>query len=160
MTGPTPSGVLDQALTSALARTGPQEGAALLLMDVDEVKFINDVHGHLAGDDALVHLPWIVRLQMRSTDAVVSRMGGDEVAILLRSCSREAAVRRAGQVLDAVRGEPLVLPDGTLYGLSISVGVAHADSRTADLRSLYAAADEALYAAKRGGRGRVEAAFA
>ncbi|TFV53842.1 GGDEF domain-containing protein [Blastococcus sp. TF02A-35] len=160
LTGLVTRRVLDRALSSALARTGPQEGTALLLMDVDEFKSINDVHGHLAGDDALVHLSRIVKLQTRSSDAVVSRMGGDEVAVLLRSCSRETAVRRAEHLLDAVRGEPLVLPDGTLYGLSISVGVAHADTRTDDLRTLYAAADEALYAAKRGGRGRVEAAFA
>ncbi|RBY96288.1 GGDEF domain-containing protein [Blastococcus sp. TF02-8] len=160
LTGLVTRRVLDRALTTALARTGPEAGTALLLMDVDEFKSINDAHGHLAGDDALVHLSKIIKQQTRSSDAVVSRMGGDEVAVLLRDCTRDTAVRRAEQLLDAVRGEPLVLPDGTLYGLSISLGVAHADRSGDDLRTLYAAADDALYAAKRGGRGRVEVAFA
>ncbi|RBY94927.1 GGDEF domain-containing protein [Blastococcus sp. TBT05-19] len=159
LTGLVTRRVLDQALSTALARAGSEDGTALLLMDVDEFKSINDVHGHLAGDDALVHLARIIRQQTRAGDAVVSRMGGDEIAVLLQSCSREDAVRRAEQLLDAVRGEPLVLPDGTLYGLSISLGVAHAARGTEELRTLYAAADDALYAAKRGGRGRVEAAF-
>lgn len=160
LTGLVTRRVLDHALTTALARTGSEAGTALLLVDVDEFKTINDRHGHLAGDDALVHLATIIKRQTRASDAVVSRLGGDEVAVLLRSCSREAAVLRAEQLLDAVRGEPLVLPDGTLYGLSISLGVAHADLSTRDLRALYAAADDALYAAKRAGRGRVAAAFA
>ncbi|MCA0144923.1 GGDEF domain-containing protein [Blastococcus sp. LR1] len=158
LTGLVTRRVLDQALTTALSRS--DDGTALLLVDVDEFKTINDRHGHLAGDDALVHLATIIKRQVRASDAVVSRMGGDEVAVLLRSCSREAAVHRAEQLLDAVRGEPLVLPDGTLYGLSISLGVAHADRTTGDLRALYAAADDALYTAKRAGRGRVAAAFA
>ncbi|NEK84219.1 diguanylate cyclase [Blastococcus saxobsidens] len=160
LTGLVTRRVLDEELTRALARTSNLEGTALLLMDVDEFKSINDVHGHLAGDDALVHLSTIIRRQTRASDAVVSRMGGDEVAILLRRCSQETAVRRAQQLLDAVRGEPLTLPDGTLYGLSISLGVAHVERSTGDLRTLYAAADAALYAAKRGGRGRVEVAAA
>ncbi|RZU34050.1 diguanylate cyclase (GGDEF)-like protein [Blastococcus saxobsidens] len=160
LTGLVTRRVLDEALTRALSWGTGTEGTALLLMDVDEFKSINDAHGHLAGDDALVHLSTIIKRQTRSTDAVVSRMGGDEVAVLLRRCSRETAVRRAQQLLDAVRGEPLTLPDGSLYGLSISLGVAHVERSAGDLRAFYAAADDALYAAKRGGRGRVEVAVA
>jgi diguanylate cyclase (GGDEF)-like protein len=158
LTGLVTRRVLDEALHSV--RTGPvsAEGTALLLMDIDQFKSINDEHGHLAGDNALVHLSTVIKRQTRATDALVSRLGGDEVAVLLRNCSRATAAGRAQQLLGAVRGEPLVLPDGSLYGMSVSLGVAHVTGATVELRGLYAAADEALYTAKRAGRGRVEVA--
>jgi diguanylate cyclase (GGDEF)-like protein len=85
-------------------------------------------------------------------------MGGDELAVLLPDCPADVAVRRANEVLDAVRTAPLVLSGGTLLAISVSLGVAHAPSHALGLEQLYAAADAALYAAKRGGRGRVEVA--
>ena len=134
------------------------EGAtesALVLIDVDDFKTINDVYGHPVGDAVLVHLATVLREQVRSDDAVLSRLGGDELAVLLRGCSAETAARRAQGLLDAVRAEPLTLPDGTPLQLSISVGVAHGPVSAQDLRGLYSAADAALYEAKRAGRGRV-----
>jgi diguanylate cyclase (GGDEF)-like protein len=100
----------------------------------------------------------VLRGQVRADDAVLSRLGGDELAVLLPGCTLEVAARRADELLTAVRAEPLVLADGTLLSLSISVGVAHLPQRTGDLRALYSAADGALYEAKRGGRGRVAVA--
>ncbi|MGY2067574.1 GGDEF domain-containing protein [Blastococcus sp. SYSU DS0619] len=159
LTGLVTRRVLDDALEAP--GSGPAgEGTALLLLDIDRFKMINDVHGHLAGDDALVHLSAVITRQVRSSDALVSRLGGDEVAVLLRDCSRRTAVHRAEQLLDAVRGEPLVLPDGTLYGMSVSLGVSHVAGAGPDLRALYSSADAALYSAKRAGRGRVEVAAA
>ncbi|MGY1667477.1 GGDEF domain-containing protein [Geodermatophilus sp. SYSU D00696] len=150
--------VLDDALTVALAGSGT-DGTALLLLDVDSFKQINDEHGHPVGDDALVHLAGIVRGQIRAGDAVLSRLGGDELAVLLPGCSSEVAVARAESVLESVLSTPLTLPDGSLLAMSVSVGVAH--SRGAlGRREFYAAADRALYRAKRGGRGRVEVATA
>ena len=149
--------VLDDALTGAL--TGPaDDGTALLLLDVDSFKQINDVHGHPVGDDALVHLAGIVRRQIRAGDAVLSRLGGDELAVLLPGCTAEVAVDRAGSVLATVLSTPLTLPDGSLLAMSVSVGVAHCRDGALDRRAFYAAADQALYRAKRGGRGRVEVA--
>lgn len=154
--------VLDDALADALAgsltRTGGDGGTALLLLDVDSFKQINDVHGHPVGDDALVHLAGIVRRQIRSGDAVLSRLGGDELAVLLPGCTAEVAVARAESVLETVLSTPLSLPDGTLLAMSVSVGVAHCRDGSLDRRELYAAADRALYRAKRSGRGRVEVA--
>ncbi|MGY1688936.1 GGDEF domain-containing protein [Geodermatophilus sp. SYSU D01105] len=158
LTGLVTRRVLDEALAEALEGAGSGAGTALVLVDVDSFKQINDAHGHPVGDDALVHLAGVIRRQVRAGDAVVGRLGGDELAVLLPGCVPETATRRAGELLEAVRATPLTLPDGTLLALSVSVGVAHAPRDATRVRELYAAADAALYRAKRGGRGRVEVA--
>jgi diguanylate cyclase (GGDEF)-like protein len=150
--------VFEEALaTTTTAHAG---GTALVLIDVDSFKAINDSYGHPVGDDVLVHLARVLREQVRADDAVLSRLGGDELAVLLPRCAPEVAARRGEELLEAVRSRPLPLPDGTLLALSISVGVAHAAGTAGDVRLLYSAADAALYAAKRGGRGRVSVASA
>jgi diguanylate cyclase (GGDEF)-like protein len=158
LTGLVSRRVLDDALAAALAASSSREGSgagtALVLLDVDTFKSINDAHGHPVGDDALVHLAGLLRAHVRSGDAVLARLGGDELAVLLPGCSAEDAATRAEQLVEAVRATPLHLPDGSWLALSISVGVAHAPRHAADLRGLYAAADAALYAAKRTGRDR------
>jgi diguanylate cyclase (GGDEF)-like protein len=149
----------DEALESTLIRP-VGAGTGLVLIDVDSFKTINDSHGHPVGDAVLVHLAEVLREQVRTDDAVLSRLGGDELAILLRDCTPAVAARRAEELLSAVRSTPLPLPDGTLLSLSISLGVAHAPERKGDLTSLYHEADVALYDAKRAGRGRVAVAAA
>jgi diguanylate cyclase (GGDEF)-like protein len=129
-----------------------------VLIDVDSFKAINDSHGHPVGDDVLVHLSTVLRGRVRAEDAVLSRLGGDELAVLLPGCSRDVAVRRAEDLHDAVRSTPLPLSDGGLLALSISVGVAHVAQDSTDRRGLYTAADNALYDAKRAGRDRVAVA--
>lgn len=155
LTGLVTRRVLDQAVTTALSAAEQEQGTALVLVDVDGFKAINDAHGHPVGDDALVHLAALINRSVRAGDAVVGRLGGDELAVLLQACPPEVAERRAEQLLEAVRAAPLVLPDGTLLALSVSIGVAHSPRHATGVRELYAAADSALYAAKRGGRGRV-----
>ena len=150
--------VLDEALTRELASPATPRGTALVLVDVDSFKAINDQHGHPVGDDALVHLAGVLRSVVRSGDAVLSRMGGDELAVLLPDCPADVATRRATEVLEAVRANPLALRDGSLLAVSVSLGVAHAPSHADGLEALYAAADAALYAAKRAGRGCVQVA--
>jgi diguanylate cyclase (GGDEF)-like protein len=149
----------DEALERTLIRP-VGAGTALVLIDVDSFKTINDSHGHPVGDAVLVHLARVLREQIRTDDAVLSRLGGDELAVLLRDCTPEVAARRAESLLFAVRSTPLPLADGTLLSLSISLGVAHVPERTGDLTSLYHEADVALYEAKRAGRGRVAVAAA
>ncbi|MGY1623628.1 GGDEF domain-containing protein [Geodermatophilus sp. SYSU D00965] len=141
---------VETALTSRTSH-----GTGLVLIDVDAFKTINDTYGHPVGDDVLVHLAGVLRRQVRSGDAVLSRLGGDELAVLLPGCTAEAAARRGDQLLAAVHAGSIALADGTELPLSISVGVAHVAHATGDLKELYAAADTALYRAKRAGRGQV-----
>lgn len=154
LTGLATRRAFDEALETALDRPVPG-GTALVLIDVDSFKEINDTHGHPVGDDVLVHLARVLRSRVRTEDAMLSRLGGDELAVLLPGCAREIAARRADELLEAVRGEPFALPDGTLVSLSISLGVAHLPRHSRDRRGLYTSADKALYDAKRAGRGRV-----
>lgn len=159
LTGLATRRAFDSALETALSRSVPG-GTALVLIDVDAFKSINDNHGHPVGDDVLVHLAAVLRRGVRVEDAVLSRLGGDELAVLMPGCSREVAVLRAEELLDGVRSAPMALADGTLLALSISVGVAHLPQHSSDRRGLYTAADNALYDAKRAGRGRVAVAAA
>lgn len=155
--------VLDRAVSSALDGAAGEGGTALLLMDVDRFKTINDVHGHPAGDAVLQDLAQLL-LGLHRRGDVVSRMGGDELAILMPGCSLPAALARAEDILLEVRahtfdvsahslaGEPA---DAAALPVSLSVGVAHLPTHAADLRALYAAADAALYQAKERGRDQV-----
>ena len=157
LTGLATRRAFDGALETAMSRSVPG-GTALVLIDVDSFKTINDTHGHPVGDDVLVHLAGVLGGRVRSEDVVLSRLGGDELAILMPGCVQDVAVHRAQDLLQAVRSTPMTLADGTLLALSISVGVAHVPQHSNDRRGLYIAADAALYEAKRAGRGRVSVA--
>ncbi|MEU2348327.1 GGDEF domain-containing protein [Modestobacter sp. NPDC049651] len=147
--------VLDDEVAHAV---GLRAGAALVLVDVDHFKRINDDHGHPVGDAALAHLATVLGRAVRPADAVVGRLGGDELAVVLPGCPADVAAARAADLLDAVRAEPLALPDGTLLALSVSIGVAAVAGPGSDPRALYSAADSALYRAKRAGRDRLAVA--
>jgi diguanylate cyclase (GGDEF)-like protein len=150
------------ALTGLLTRRAFEElvadelaagrSTALVLVDVDGFKGVNDTHGHPAGDVALQHVAGALTAGVRSGDAVAGRLGGDEFAVVLRSCSPDAARRRAEELVVAVAERPVRLASGVVVVLGVSVGVATADA--GDVETLYAAADAALYAAKTAGRGR------
>jgi diguanylate cyclase (GGDEF)-like protein len=154
LTGLVTRRVLDDAVQQALAKPTVRAGTALILVDVDHFKSINDTYGHPVGDDALVHIARVLSRHSRP-DTVISRLGGDEIAVLLLGCTEGVARKRAHEFLHAIRDNPLQLPDGAELAISISVGCAHAPSGESHLRELYAAADASLYEAKRAGRGRV-----
>ncbi|MCO7222631.1 GGDEF domain-containing protein, partial [Klenkia sp. PcliD-1-E] len=160
------TGLLSRAAFDPAARTAVEQArvtgddVALVLVDVDDFKGVNDVHGHPAGDAALLHLARVLRAGVRQDDALVARLGGDELAVLLPGCPRSAATSRAHALVERVRAQPLVLPDGSALELRISAGVAVAPEHGWDLDDLYAAADVALYVAKRTGRDRVAVADA
>ena len=153
--------VLDQAAVAALgplAGAANELGTALFVLDVDRFKAVNDAYGHPAGDAVLQQLAGIL-LRASRRDDVISRMGGDEIAVLLPECSLAAATERAQIVLRAVRSHPFLVGDGCLpVRLTVSIGVAHLPTHAPDQRSLYLAADAALYEAKNRGRDRVAVA--
>lgn len=143
------------AATRAALRPVPPGGTAVVSVDLDHFKTINDTYGHLVGDGVLVHLAGMLRCSGRDADTV-ARLGGDELMLLLPGCSAEQAQARAERIVHRVRQEPYVTLDGTRVPLSVSVGVGHvAPGQHVDAEHLYALADAALYDAKRAGRGRV-----
>lgn len=154
LTGLVTRRVLDEAAQSAMSGAASGAGTSLILLDVDNFKSINDRFGHPGGDQVLVELAQILNRSARSTD-VTSRMGGDEIALLLPGCSIDDLRRRAHEIVEHVRSHVFEIEGHEAVSVSVSVGMAHAPSQAVDLRSLYATADQALYEAKRSGRDRV-----
>ncbi len=139
----------------AAAPTAPP--SALLIVDADRFKEINDRYGHAAGDEVLRQVVARLRGEVRAADAV-GRLGGEEFGVLLRAVGREEAVRRAEAIRAAVSNRPVDF-EGQALRLTVSVGVALLDvARLPSVERWLAAADAALYEAKRRGRNRVVAA--
>ena len=137
-----------------MAQRDGDAGTSLVVFDVDRFKSVNDRYGHPREDKVLVQLSELLFQASRRRD-VVCRMGGDEIAMLLPRCTIEIALRRAEEIMDLVRKEGFVISVDDLIQVSISAGLAHSPTHGSDLRALYAAADAALYDAKRGRRDRV-----
>jgi two-component system, cell cycle response regulator len=129
-----------------------REPLALLSVDLDGLKSINDRYGHRAGDDAIRSVADVIRSELRESD-VGARWGGDEFAVLAPSTSRIAALALAERI------RALIPQRSTRWPLSVSVGVATLDPKTDgedfDSATLMRAADAAMHEAKRSGRDRV-----
>ena len=135
----------------ALRHTTP---LSLIFLDIDHFKKINDVHGHQAGDLVLAQLSTLV-MSMLGEDESLSRYGGEEFAIVARGVDLDAAVALSERLRASVEGHPFI-HQGTSIPVTISVGVARAPAAGMSASGdLVARADEAMYAAKRGGRNRV-----
>lgn len=122
---------------------------ALLLIDVDHLKDINDRGGHHAGDRALVSVGDTLRRTCRSTD-LAARFGGDEFVVLAPSTSGENALGLCDRIRSTLRQSATDFP----IPLTVSIGVAEPGRKVSSAEQLFAAADAALYAAKRAGRDR------
>ncbi len=126
---------------------------ALLLLDIDHMKAINDRFGHPAGDLVIRHIANVLTEASRDNDTA-ARLGGEEFALLLSGINHEKATAVAER-LRAALAEQVVTGVGQI---SVSVGVAGCPAHANSERSLYAASDRALYAAKNEGRNRVAVA--
>jgi diguanylate cyclase (GGDEF)-like protein len=148
-----------RGFSEATARVIDREANAgrpvtVLIFDIDHFKSINDRFGHPAGDEILKLFSTIVLNTLRITD-LSGRIGGEEFAALL-PCSLEDGVLAAERVREAFAASGIAVDDGPV-DTTVSIGVAGGPAGT-ELEVLLAAADTALYQAKRGGRNRVEAA--
>ncbi len=126
---------------------------ALLYIDLDQFKVVNDTCGHVAGDELLRQLATILSQRLRGTD-VLARLGGDEFGVLLESCPAEQAPRIASNLLDAVRDFRFIWLD-KVFEVGLSIGLVVIDSESRDVVGILSAADEACYTAKDNGRNRV-----
>jgi diguanylate cyclase (GGDEF)-like protein len=136
-------------------RAGPQQNSqlAMLLIDVDHFKRVNDSHGHLAGDEVLKSLAAELRQQVRDSD-VVGRFGGEEFTVLLPRADATEALRIAERLRRSASTLSIFAADVRI-GVTISIGVAVLGMDGHDLFELLAAADLALYRAKDKGRNQV-----
>ncbi len=135
---------------SPAAKRGP--GIAVLMLDADHFKAVNDRHGHLVGDEVLRHLSAVLTEHLRD-DALLARYGGEEFTVMLPVRSRQDAQSVAERLRQAIEARPCASRAG-LIPLTISVGVAfHQEAHTLD--EVLSRADTHLYAAKQAGRNRV-----
>lgn len=134
------------------AHASPQQHA-LLYLDLDNFKVVNDVCGHLGGDELLKQLSFLLSEQMRRNDTL-GRLGGDEFAALLENCPRDKALDIAEKLRRTISEFRFVWGNKTL-DVGVSIGLVMVDADTASLADALSAADVACYAAKDAGRNRV-----
>ncbi|MGF6207978.1 GGDEF domain-containing protein [Pseudomonas frederiksbergensis] len=126
---------------------------ALLLIDIDNFKPVNDLHGHTAGDRLLVALSEMIRAHLPEA-ALAARLGGDEFVILLKHASTER-VTRLGNALREQFQQTAAYTFTTPEPVTLSIGATLFDQPPASLAALIEQGDAALYASKRGGRDRI-----
>ena len=152
------TGLADRAsfnseLSSALDDESSRNTTTILFVDLDDFKDVNDVFGHVAGDDLLREVAARLRRATRQGD-LCARLGGDEFAVLLRGTGGEAAAAVARRIVQAI-GATTHTRGGAAH-VGASVGVATSTSET-DLEQLIHRGDVAMYAAKANGKGRIQA---
>lgn len=149
------TGLYNKATVNALVEQRmqgkmPDEIQALLIIDIDYFKRVNDTYGHLCGDSLLSDVAAALKLHTRSTD-VAGRIGGDEFLIYLPEVASEAAVRKKVEIL--LSSLQLLTPEIGAPPISCSIGVAIFPRGSIDYYALYKCADQALYHQKSNGRG-------
>ncbi|QBE65722.1 GGDEF domain-containing protein [Pseudoduganella lutea] len=156
------------SLTHALNRGGFMTGAeavlatpkvqrqpvAVLMMDIDLFKAVNDNHGHAAGDVVLTSFAGVAQSHLRKGD-LLGRLGGEEFAVLLPGCSPDAACAIAQRICDAFAAHPVAVGGDAPLHSTVSIGVACWDKPAIPVEAMLGAADAALYTAKRSGRNRI-----
>ena len=131
---------------------------AVLMLDVDRFKALNDTHGHPAGDAVLRQLAEVLEKNTRKGDTV-ARFGGEEFVVILPETPAAGAVHLAEKIRAAVEAHPFTIDEnGATVHATISIGLARFPDHARTLDTLISAADQALYRSKQGGRNRVSSA--
>ncbi|QIL83195.1 diguanylate cyclase [Diaphorobacter sp. HDW4A] len=130
--------------------------AAVLMIDLDNFKGVNDTYGHAAGDALLREFTQLISLHLRPSD-VLGRMGGEEFALMLPNITRDEAHEIAERLCDATRRHIFTFNDEVQLHITVSIGVVHQEAppKHAMIELLLREADHALYEAKGTGRNRV-----
>ena len=145
----------EEALTSEISRADRLgTPLTLVLADLDDFKAINDLHGHATGDDVLREFAAVLRATVRDSD-LAGRWGGEEFMLLLPGADAVGGAQLADRVRTSLMERSFVGQEGAAVSVTCSFGVAQ-HSPGLDERDLFAAADRALYRAKREGKNRVE----
>lgn len=140
---------MSEAWADAYRRAHP---VALILLDLDRFKMVNDKYGHAGGDHTLTNVAATLKAAIRESE-VAARIGGEEFAILLPNTTAEQARVAAERVRKAIAECDIVLDDGRHISVTASLGVAAMTPRSRNnLEALHASADRALYQAKDAGR--------
>jgi two-component system cell cycle response regulator len=130
-------------------------GPGLLLLDIDLFKRVNDTYGHAAGDQVLREVTKRVMLHVRPFD-LIARYGGEEFVVVLPETPRRVAEQVAERLRLVVAEQPITIGEPPVeLAITISIGLAVTQDSRETTASLLRRADEALYAAKAGGRNRV-----
>ena len=130
-----------------------EHSLALVVLDMDHFKNINDLHGHPVGDAVLAAAARVFEAEVRTIDRV-ARIGGEEFAVLLMETGADDARLVAKRLVAAVRDRPVVLADGSRLSVTVSAGVAALPPYGESEADLFKKADKALYEAKHKGRNR------
>jgi diguanylate cyclase (GGDEF)-like protein/PAS domain S-box-containing protein len=142
---------LEQALHNLTRQVGRH---ALMFLDLDQFKLVNDTCGHAAGDELLRHICALLQSGLRENDTL-ARLGGDEFGILLENCSPEAAEKIAEGLRQTVQNLHFVWK-GRPFVTTVSIGLVHIAQTPTTLEASLRAADMACYMAKEKGRNRVQ----
>jgi diguanylate cyclase (GGDEF)-like protein len=146
---------LEETLRVELARAARHgESVTIVLADLDDFKRVNDTYGHQAGDEVLKAFAATLRATVRESD-VAGRWGGEEFALVLTSTDSVGAARLAERARERIEQRQVAMPNGDLVTVTASFGVASFPEAAFELGEVLAAADSALYAAKRDGKNRV-----
>jgi diguanylate cyclase (GGDEF)-like protein/PAS domain S-box-containing protein len=127
-----------------------ESNGALLFIDLDNFKYINDTLGHQKGDEILINFAYLLRARVRETD-IIARLGGDEFAIILPYTDADQSQSIAMQILELARGN-LRVNNGRFHSVTASIGVALFPEHSSDVEKLLTYADLAMYRAKEKGR--------
>jgi diguanylate cyclase (GGDEF)-like protein len=154
---------LDQRLKEETVRAQRYKAPlALLMLDIDHFKKVNDRYGHQVGDRVLTGIGKLLMAHIRQSD-LAARYGGEEVAVVLPNTGEASAYIMAERLRQVVEQTPFSAgPDGARFNVTVSIGLATLGDTQVDSHDLITCADAALYHAKRSGRNRVsiyESAF-
>jgi len=138
---------IEESIQSALKE---EKIHALLFLDLDKFKIVNDTCGHAAGDELLRQISALFKRKVRDRD-VLARMGGDEFSVLLNNCSSQSAEQIAEGIRTAVKDYRFIWRD-KVFEVGVSIGIVVINQTSRNLESVLSAADTACYAAKDGGR--------